>query len=535
MDGMGLHAAPEFSVAIIRDPQDSIASREAVVWASEKLSEVLAQQSVQALEGRLIGDVPSADVFLVVAGSDSKLAREIRQRAGVEFTPEAEAFCIVGGESNGHPLAAIAGADDRGLVYAILELADRIRYSDEPIAELRGIGTVVARPSTPVRSVMRSFVNELEDSPWFYDESFWDGYLTELATHRFNRFHLAFGIGYDYGHDPNVRDNYLNFSYPFFVQVPGYEVKVAELSEQGRQKNLAMLRHISEACKRRTIHFQLGLWNHAYQYLDSPDMNYTFEGITEQNHAAYCRDAIRLLLQECPAIDGVTLRVHYEGGIPEPNHSFWRIAMEGIATAGRNIEIDMHPKGVDDEMLELAATTGMPVAISPKFWAEHMGQPYHQTDIRKSEKPDLTSARTGLMAITATNRRFTRYGYADYLKEKRTYGVIHRIWPGTQRLLLWGDPELASGLGRSSTFCGSLGFDFFEPLSFKGRKGSGSAGGREPYADDTLKLSGQEWKKYSTRIVYGADCCITRVKIPNPGGGICAASLAPLPRLAKQH
>jgi hypothetical protein len=64
--------------------------------------------------------------------------------------------------------------------------------------------------------------------------------------------------------------------------------------------------------------------------------------------------------------------------------------------------------------------------------------------------------------------------------------VLHRIWPGSQRVLLWGDPETAAAYGRVAGFCGGQGVEILEPLSFKGRKGSGLAGGRNEFADATL-------------------------------------------------
>ena len=77
------------------------------------------------------------------------------------------------------------------------------------------------------------------------------------------------------------------------------------------------------------------------------------------------------------------------------------------------------------------------------------------------------------MALSSGSRSFTRYGYADLLREDRRYGIIHRIWPGTHRLLLWGDPVTAAAYSRAFSFCGSEGADLMEPLSFMGRRGSG--------------------------------------------------------------
>jgi hypothetical protein len=55
---------------------------------------------------------------------------------------------------------------------------------------------------------------------------------------------------------------------------------------------------------------------------------------------------------------------------------------------------------------------------------------------------------------------------------------------------------MAAAYGRASAFCGSLGMEICEPLSFKGRKGSGLRGGRDAYADASLKPGGGDWEKY---------------------------------------
>src|SRR6202035_2072185 len=46
-----------------------------------------------------------------------------------------------------------------------------------------------------------------------------------------------------------------------------------------------------------------------------------------------------------------------------------------------------------------------------------------------------------------------------------------------------------------SSFCGSMGIEMFEPLSFKGRQGSGIAGGRCAYADKSLEPK-WDWEKF---------------------------------------
>ena len=148
-----------------------------------------------------------------------------------------------------------------------------------------------------------------------------------------------------------------------------------------------MLKYISEQTVQRGLQFQLGIWMHAYEWINSPKPNYTIAGLTTETHGAYCRDAVRMLLKACPAISGVTFRIHGESGVDEGSYDFWKTVFDGVATCGRKVEIDMHAKGWTRTCSTWRVNTGMPVTVSPKYWAEHMGMPYHQADIRELERP----------------------------------------------------------------------------------------------------------------------------------------------------
>ena len=365
--------------------------------------------------------------------------------------------------------------------------------------------SVAKRPANSIRSVQRLFTSEVEDKPWFYDRDMWPPYLAMLAENRFNRFNLSFGIGYDFLRA--VTDAYFLFAYPFFLSVPGYNVRAANLPDAERDRNLETLRFISEQTASHGLQFQLGLWMHGFRWENSPNPNYTIQGLNADNHGPYCRDALAALLRACPAITGVTLRVHGESGVAEGSYAFWGTVFDGVKRCGRKVEVDLHAKGIDRNMIELALATNMPVTVSPKFSAEHMGMPYHQADIRDQEVPKADRRDSGLMALSAGSRSFTRYGYADLMREDRRFDILWRVWPGTQRLLLWADPVFAGAYARAFQFCGSTGAEIMEPLSFKGRRGSGHAvpgtAGRCAYADASL-LPRWDWEKYlETYRVWG--------------------------------
>ena len=444
---------------------DPLLSAAPVRWAADELERSLTAQGHSVRRFSSVEQAPKSDRCIVAMSQPG--------------TSESLKIAVV--KQSGREIVQASASDPRGLMYALLELADG---PITPISE---------RPANAVRSVSRLFTSDVEDKPWFNDRDMWPAYFTMLAKQRFNRFHLALGIGYDFLRE--VTDAYFLFAYPFFLDVPGYKVRAANLADAERDRNLAMLKFISEQAAMRGLDFHLGLWTHGYQWTNSPRANYTIEGLTSANHADYCRDAMTALLRACPAITGMTLRIHGESGVAEGSYNFWKTVFDGVGRCGRKVEIDLHSKGIDQTMIDAALATGMPVKVSPKFWAEHMGLPYHQAAIRDLEMPQAGRNDQGFFALSSGSRSFTRYGIADLLREDRRYGVVHRIWPGTQRLLLWGDPEFAAAYSRAFQFCGSNGVDWMEPLSFKGRRGSGIAGDRCGYADASLR-SRWDWQKY---------------------------------------
>lgn len=468
-----------------------------VAWAAQELQQVLRQRDVVAS----IGQTGTNGITIEVTGNG--VAQGARNDDS--FPQCAEAMALT---RDGDHISAW-GFDVRGIVYALTELADRVRNShgDDLFA---GQFPLVEQPTARIRSMARLFCAEEEDKLWYYDKQQWRDYLTMLASNRFNRFALTLGMGYNYPyHNPWITDVYFYFPYPFLLQLDGYDIDVKELSAEERDHNMDMLAFIGRECARRGLEFQLALWTQRYDFDDVPRANYTVRGVTDENLAPYCRDAITTMLKKVPEITGLTFRVHVEGGIAEGEYGFWEQAFAGVAAAGRPVEIDMHGKGLDHTMIDIARRSGMPVAASPKYLAEHMGPPYHQSAIRNKEYPP-EAARSEREQLSEGSRKFLRYSYGDLLTKNKDYKVIYRIWPGTQRVLLWGDPAFAAGYGRSSMFAGSDGVEWCEPQSFKGRMGTGMPGQRFTYQKHGYATR-QDWRKYDYqyrvwgRLLYNPD------------------------------
>lgn len=500
-------AVPRQKLWIVIDPDEPLTSSPPVAWALDRLRRALRNKGVETEDSTPLATLGHSSLIVVLAKSSSPLAASYSTHPMPTAKPESVA--LLPGHANNVPALLIAASDMRGFVYGLLELFERVTYGNNALAALHLSQPVIEQPANKVRSIARAFCSELEDKPWYYDKEFWRGYLDVLAASRFNRFNFAFGFGYDF--PKGVTDDYFHFPYPYLLDVPGYDVRVVPLKEGERERNLQMLQFIAAETVSRGIQFQLGLWTHAYAWTDSPNSTHHISGLTTETHAAYCRDALAMLLKVCPQIEGLTLRVHGESGIPEGSYAFWKTLFEAITQSGRTVEIDMHAKGINQTMIDMASATGMPVKVSAKFWAEHQGLGYHQADIRELEIPRPDRMEQGVFSVSNGERRFTRYGYADLFQEGRKFDVLFRLWPGTQRHLLWGDPAAAAAYGRASHFCGAAGIDICEPLTFKGREGSGQTGGRCAYADATLNPKSGDWQKFEYtyrlwgRLLYNPD------------------------------
>ena len=490
-------AAAGRSIAILIDATDPIASSTPVSRAAMQLRKALVEKGATCEVVQSLDQAKGASLCVVAAPAGSKLAAGF-PKANTELNG-ADSLRIAPGKLADTPAILVSAIDHRGYIYGLLELAERVQFGADPAAALHLTEIIEEKSANDIRCVSRYICSELEDKSWYRDKDFWGPYLDTLVASRFNRFTLAYGLEYDFPR--GVTDDYIHLPYPWLFDVPGYEgVHVLQLrapdgtvlpspvtiSQEEKAKNFEILKFIAAETGARGLHFQLGIWTHAYKWTDSPKAYHSIEGLTPETHAPYCRDALAIILKECPEIEGLTMRVHGESGIPEGSYPFWKTLFEAIAGCGRTVEIDMHAKGVNQTMIDIAVATGMPVKLGAKYSAEHESLGYNQADIRALEIPKPGRQESALFAVSGGARLFTRYGYGDFFQEGSKAQIVYRLWPGTQHHLLSADPEMAAGYSRTSHFCGAAGMDLMEPLTFKGREGSGNPGGRCAYADKSL-------------------------------------------------
>ena len=206
--------------------------------------------------------------------------------------------------------------------------------------------------------------------------------------------------------------------------------------------------------------------------------------------------------------------------------------MSGIARAGRPVEIDLHAKGVDQRIIDIALATGLPVRVSPKFWAEHMGLPYLQASIRALELP-REDRQDPLMSLSTGSRNHMRYSYGDLLREDRRYGgPPPRLARHAAPAALGRSAPTRPGWAARFSAHGADGVEYMEPCRSRAARARACAGGRDAYRGRCRCAPARaDWRKYEYtyrlwgRLAYAPEAQ-PRVLAPPPA----AASTATRPR-----
>lgn len=435
-----------------------------VALALADLEHALKQHAIPARRASSFSQGEESKLIVGVAGESSAVDRALDEER-ITLPREAESLCIR--RVRDKRMTIIAGRDPRGVTFALLEAARAIALAPEGTDALAMLRDTTESPFLRTRSLTMHLFNHDLDSAWYGDPEFWDAYFAMLARCRFNNFTLTFAD----------QTNYLNPPCAHLLAVPGFpQVKVEGLDDAARQRNLEMLRRISEKARERGLSFTLGIWTHlpVAKFIAGPRIHGLPEGMAA---AEYCAAGLREILTSCPAIDGVQFRMNVEAGIAEDKQTeFYRPILKAVRDCGHPVRVDLRYKGLRSGTTREAIALGLDVTVSTKFWTEHFGLPYHPT-------------------VVDSHWRADRYSFGSMLEKPRSYRVTYQLWTvGSQRLLLWGDPAYAAQFARNCRLGEGEGFEVFAPLTDKGF--GNAAGDWRIFADRSREHYRWEFERY---------------------------------------
>jgi hypothetical protein len=444
-------ARKEPSVSLVPDAALDRASRHGI----EKLQTALRTRGWAVQIAPSVAAATGDRLLVMGTTTGNGAAARLRREAGLKLPSAAESLAVWNTQAGGKPAVVLCGSDDRGLMYAALDTADRIGWASDPVNPFIDVHDVDESPSVVERSLSVYTMNRAYWESRFYDERYWARYLDTLAANRFNRFLIIFG--YENG-------GFLAPSYPYFFDTPGFPgVRMEDLTPAQQQRNLAALNRLIEMAHDRGIAVGLGLWDHIYRagvqtggaewvgdYKDRPVPN-SVQGLTADNLSAYTLAALKRLLALVPRIDSLQFRVHEESGLKrEEMEGFWRAVFEHVQQERPGMLLEARAKGTPDSIIDAALALHVNLRVETKFWMEQMGLPFHPTH------------------VNPPNQRERRHGYADLLRYPQRYQMNWRLWNGgTSRVLLWGDPEYVRRYSKATELYNSPNWDVNEPLATK--------------------------------------------------------------------
>ncbi|HZR19826.1 MAG TPA: hypothetical protein VFE51_21250 [Verrucomicrobiae bacterium] len=394
---------------------------------------------------------------VVIAGLSSGTGEAARFLAESKLPPpkDAESLLIRSFDRDGKVFVLVAGADPRGLMYGLLDLAERVSWAEsasQPFGEVRDLDE---KPYTPERALSIYTFNRAYWESRFYDEAYWTRYLDLLAQNRFNSLVVIFG--YENG-------GFLAPCYPYFFDVEEFpDVRMVGIKPEEQQRNLVALNRLIGMAHDRGLKLTVGIWDHIYrggvQGGGIPGANEATKrpvpglvwGVNAENLVRYTKAALAKFVKQVPALDAIQFRMHDESGLKNTEQeAFWRDVFQMMKEAAPTLRLDLRAKGLPDSVIQDAVEAGVPFRITTKYWMEQMGLPFHPTHINRENQFDR------------------RHGYADMLRYPQQYKMHWRLWNGgTARVLLWGDPEYARRFAESSHLYEGDGFEVNEPLCTK--------------------------------------------------------------------
>lgn len=395
--------------------------------------------------------------FTVLAGTsaDCEAARMLEQ-SGQALPSDPEALVIRRVQRyKGKPGLILYGSDARGLMYAALDVAERLLSSATGEDPFQNVREAEEKPFLQERGISMYTMHRAYFESRLFDERYWQKYFDLLASSRINNFVVIFG--YENG-------GFMAPPYPYFFDLDEFpDVKFVGLSREQQARNRASFKKMMQLAHDRGISITAAIWDHIYRggvqtggipgAPKAPDPNVPglVWGVTAENLSAYTKAALRRFLQVFPEVDAIQFRMHEESGLrSDEKVNFWHEVFSLIKQAKPDMRLDLRAKDLPDEVIEDALKQGLAARVSTKFWMEQMGLPFHPTHVNPENQKDR------------------RHGYADLLRYPQRYRVHWQLWNGgTTRLLLWGDPDYVRRFAGAARLYGGTSFDVNEMLATK--------------------------------------------------------------------
>ena len=419
-----------------------------------KLVKAISDRGVAVTTVKTIAQADGSHVIVAGLASQRRVA-ELIAAGGLALPKQPESLAVCRIQDAGRSTVVLCGGDAVGLMYAALDMAERLGWAAAGEDLFTHVRDTSESPRLTDRSVSTYTMHRRLFEQRLYDESYWRKYFDMLAASRINSYVIVFG--YENG-------GFMAPIYPYFFDVDEFpDVELYGITVEQQAENTAALRRVIELAHERGIRFTAGIWDHIYRGgvqgggiagasdLAGKRAPHLVYGVTKENLAPYTKAALAKFLTVFPDVDGIQFRMHWESGLTrKETPRFWHEVFSTLRELQPDIRFDLRAKGLPDEVIDDAVARHLPFRITTKYWMEQLGMPFHPTHINPQ------------------NQRDRRHGYADMLRYPKHYDMHWRIWSGgTARFLLWGDPDYVRRFVESARVYEGRSFEVNEMMATK--------------------------------------------------------------------
>ena len=146
-------AGPDRRISIIVEGGDPCALGDPIGWAAGQLRNALVAKGAICEIVQSPDQAAGADFSVLVASPASALARNFPQAGASPSNPES--IRLTPGRLMGAPAIWVSAAGQRGFVYGLLELAERVQFNADLATGLHLAAAIEEHPANQVRSVSR--------------------------------------------------------------------------------------------------------------------------------------------------------------------------------------------------------------------------------------------------------------------------------------------------------------------------------------------------------------------------------------------
>ena len=146
------------------------------MYGVDKITTVLDVKKIHYEKAATLDEAKGNSILYIHSGnSDTQVAQLLNNNDELPQVPEA--LSIQKTNRQDKTVWVVRGYDDRGLMYALLDIADRINWSKDKNSPLSEVKEITEKPDVKTRSVSIYTMNRAYWESRFYDEAYWDKYL----------------------------------------------------------------------------------------------------------------------------------------------------------------------------------------------------------------------------------------------------------------------------------------------------------------------------------------------------------------------